>query len=216
MLYNLYNEIGFSVCHQLPSRSIFIDGVKMPVDARMTGMFVGFVITIVFLLFLYSRASSMPPRNIIIIGIVSIAFLAFDGITSYAHLRETNNVIRLSTGFPVGIFMALMLQSAFNDTKTDATEQKVLSSTKHQIWLLAITLVTFALIIGRFSFLKYVLPPLIIAGVISSFLIVNLTVFNMISSKRPVNLLFSSAMVALELGAAYKLHSLVLPYISNV
>ena len=216
MLYNLYNEIGFSVCHQLPSRSIFIDGVKMPVDARMTGMFVGFIITIIFVLFLYSRASSMPPRHIIIIGIVSIAFLAFDGITSYAHLRETNNMIRLSTGFPVGIFMALMLQSAFNDTKTDATEQKVLSSIKHQIWLLAITLVTFGLIIGRFSFLKHVLPPLIIGGVISSFLIVNLTVFNMISSKRPVNLLLSSAIVALELGAAYKLHSIVLPYISNV
>lgn len=214
MLYRLYNEIGFSVCHQLPSRSIFIDGVKMPVDARMTGMFVGFFLTFVFLLFLYSKASRVPPKHIIFLGVTSIALLAFDGLSSYAGLRETNNILRLLSGLPVGVFMALMLQSAYNETKTQATEQRVLASPNHQLILLFMISAAFAVIAARFSLLKYLLPLIIIAGIVVSFMMLNLTALNMILNKKSYNWLLGIGLVSLELSVTYKLHSLALPYIN--
>lgn len=220
MLLELYNKIGFAVCQQISDRTIYIDGLKMPVDARMTGLFIGFLITIPILLMLYSKATDYPQKRVFAFGILAILFLAFDGITSYTGLRQTTNSIRLVSGLPVGSFIAILLLSAFNETnryfhgqsasKESKTKIKVLQSSWHQLLVLLALAFTFFLINSRLMFLKYLLPTFIISGIISAFLLLNLTVFNYYISKRSLRFTATIAASSLELFLAYQVHAFML------
>lgn len=216
MLTDIYEKIGFSVCHQISSRTIFIDGLKMPVDARMTGMFVGFLAALILLIVLYSKSTQLPSKGIFIIGIFACTLLALDGLTSYLAIRETTNTIRLLTGLFTGSFLALILYPTFNDSKGYTNNQRVLGSPRHQLFLLLTLTIAFLLIINPFAVLKYVLPTVIITGILSSFILLNLTIANLFKPTKRHSAIISLSLTAIELSITYKLHSFVNNALSSI
>lgn len=206
MLFDFYYKIGFAVCQQLPERTIHINGLKMPVDARETGIFIGFLITLVFLSIAYAKAQELPPKHVLVLGGLFTALLVIDGLTSYAGLRQTTNNIRLFTGLSVGSFLALILYPVYNETKMGTLNKKVISSMKSQILLLAFLVLAFVIIIAKLSVLVFILPTLIIIGIISAFLVLNQTILNQFFTRKGINWVLSLLLTILELTATYQFH----------
>ena len=104
MLEQALTWLGFGLCHQLPERSFAGGGVQVPVCARDEGIYVGFIVAILVISLLQRgrRPSGASPWWVILILLGFIAAMAFDGVTSYAGLRETTNEIRLVTGLMAG------------------------------------------------------------------------------------------------------------------
>ncbi len=88
-------EIQFTFCHRKPERSFFWKGKQFPVCARCTGIHLGylsfpFFLFSVFSLNLWWTLGLMVPTYI-------------DGLTQAYCNRESNNILRVTTGFLAGV-----------------------------------------------------------------------------------------------------------------
>ena len=106
--------IGFSVCHQLSSRSLMIGGIILPICSRCSGIYTGFIITAVILFIMYrKKENGLPPLYVLVIlGLFFLSAL-IDGIASNFGLYETNNNIRFITGFLCGSSIMIILYPIF-------------------------------------------------------------------------------------------------------
>lgn len=102
MMYELVMRIGHMVCHQIPERSISINGVQFFVCARCMGIYIGFMIA--FLLALYYREFKRDDFHFKWCVLLLMP-MAFDGTTQLVGLRESTNLLRLFTGMAGGIAM---------------------------------------------------------------------------------------------------------------
>lgn len=91
-------------CHQLPQRTFIFSGIPQPVCARDIGVYVGLIFgAIIPLLFEKSRRRFGSIK----ITLLFILPLAVDGISqSIFLLWESNNLIRVLTGFLLGLGIA--------------------------------------------------------------------------------------------------------------
>ncbi len=127
--------MGDIECHQIASRTIFVNGNEMPVCARDASLFffvtLGLALasvvrpyayvswTIVGLLPLSMRRrlekGSRPMAFTWILGILCLTPIGIDGGLQLLTSYESNNVVRFLTGIPAGIFgglaVGLMVQS---------------------------------------------------------------------------------------------------------
>lgn len=108
---------GAGVCHRIVERSYIVGGRQLPLCARCTGIYVGFLSTIV-VSFLRGRRrpSGLPPRGILLLLILFLVIVGVDGANSYLsffpmlpHLYEPHNTLRLLTGTLEGIALAAIL-----------------------------------------------------------------------------------------------------------
>src|SRR5450756_1287938 len=116
MLDAFLHWLGFGLCHQLPERS-FVGGVhQLPVCARDTGIYLGFVIGLLVLAALDRgcRRTEVPRPWVLALGAVLIAVMGWDGVTSYVGLRPTTNLIRLATGLGTGFALTLVIAPLLN------------------------------------------------------------------------------------------------------
>lgn len=95
VIYNVFTWF----CHQLPERSFSWFGTHFPLDARMTGIFIGSLLGLLSpLVFRY--------RNSVhawLIGALLIVPMAVDGGSqTILLLRESNNLLRVATGLMAG------------------------------------------------------------------------------------------------------------------
>ncbi len=104
------------VCGLRPTHSYFVGGVQLPLEARMIGIYGGFLLTfIVLLAFRRLRARRLGSRFVIGILALFFASMALDGLNStfadlgLAHLYESTNLTRLFTGLLSGIAIAPFL-----------------------------------------------------------------------------------------------------------
>jgi len=102
----LFNLIGSLVCHQLPDRTLWIGGYYLPVCARDTGAYVGFLVGY-SLLPMRRKHSAGPPSLLIIL--MMLAPMVFDAGTQWIGLRTSTNEVRLFTGLLFGIGLAPFL-----------------------------------------------------------------------------------------------------------
>jgi len=107
-------QVGYSVCHQMPSRCLSYGGRHLPVCARDTGIYLSFSITTVLFLFLYrGKRPDYPKRAKLAFILAMIVPTLIDAITSYSGLRETTNLIRLTTGALFGAALAALVFPLF-------------------------------------------------------------------------------------------------------
>ena len=61
MIQSFLHWLGFGLCHQLPERSFFGGGTQVPVCARDTGIYLGFMLSLIADL---ARAQGGPPPRV--------------------------------------------------------------------------------------------------------------------------------------------------------
>lgn len=102
-LISAMQAVGYGICHQIPERCLHYGGRAMPVCARDMGIFLGFATCLAVLLVVYRKAAPRPPSWLTVAFLFLLAAPAvIDGITSYADLRESTNVLRMVTGSLAG------------------------------------------------------------------------------------------------------------------
>lgn len=94
--------LGDAECHQLASRSLFINGNQMPFCARDVGLFLGLVAGFLTATFVRWK---IPPL-LVLLGLVPIAI---DGGLQLVTSHESTNPLRLATGLIAGLVLALLL-----------------------------------------------------------------------------------------------------------
>jgi uncharacterized membrane protein len=116
MLETAMHWLGYGLCHQLADRSFIAGGVQLPVCARDTGIYIGFVVSLAVIAYLDRglRRQDMPPAWILGVGAAALLLMAWDGVTSYMGLRETTNVLRLATGLGAGFALPLIVVPTVN------------------------------------------------------------------------------------------------------
>ena len=96
-----------SVCHQDPARSLVIAGALLPVCARCTGIYLGFLAG--WSLRLFRRGPDRDRRLSVALLFAGIAPLVIDGFANWAGLFNTPSAARLLTGLLFGITAARAL-----------------------------------------------------------------------------------------------------------
>src|SRR6185436_18862689 len=102
-----HNEIaagiyrGFGLfCHQRPDRSYFIEGHKLAVCSRCTGLYAGFAITLLLYPLVRSlRNNVAPPRIYLILAAIP---LGIDFSLTFFGIWENTHTSRLLTGALLG------------------------------------------------------------------------------------------------------------------
>src|SRR5437899_4916772 len=101
------------ICAQLPTHSFYAGGERLPLCARNTGIYLGFIVT---LLTLYAtgrgRVQQFPPWPILILLLCGGFAMVVDGLNSFLldlgmpHLYQPHNLLRLATGLATGLALA--------------------------------------------------------------------------------------------------------------
>jgi len=215
-----FNKIGYAVCHQLPERSIFIDGKQLPVCARDTGIYIGSLISLLFILFSRNRKSNaIPLPSISFLFVFFMLLLTVDGVTSYLGLRETTNAIRLATGLLVGISLPLFLYPLLNDNlRVSKKETRIIKSWIELSPILLLVFCSYLLTLSFNSGLHFSISIAIIAGIVLLHYLTITTFLSLffydfypkIKSIKPL-IIFSSGFLILviELITLTKLHNLI-------
>ena len=87
-------------CHQRPERSYFIDGHKLAVCSRCTGLYAGFAFTLLLYPLIRSlRTTTSPPRSWLLLAAVP---LGIDFSLTFFGIWENTHTSRLLTGALLG------------------------------------------------------------------------------------------------------------------
>jgi uncharacterized membrane protein len=116
------DAVGYAICHRIDVRSFHTHDRPLPLCARCTGIYLGVITGLVFLVQRgRGRSSGLPPTNLLLVMALSGAALAFDGLNSYLSLfafyrplYQPHNTLRLITGMGFGLAMISVVLPVFN------------------------------------------------------------------------------------------------------
>lgn len=221
MLERLFHSIGFGLCHQLPERSFIAGGYQLPVCARDTGIYSGFVLGMVALWLLSRdrRPTQLPQWPVLMLIGVFIGLLGFDGITSYMGLRTTTNDIRLFTGLMTGWGLsALVFPMAILQTWRHSSDRRILDSWGQVASWIGLLACAYALMRWVMPLTGVLYPLFVTIAIILTYMAVNLVIVEFVPfftqkacRLRDVwpQLLISLGCTVIEIGAAFLLRTLL-------
>ncbi len=114
-------------CHQMHERSYTINGNQMPVCARCVGIFIGFTLGLLVMMFIKAEddykdilLKLVPIRTqhisglkktvlLVVMGLLFILPMALDGFLQLLTDYESNNPMRTLTGFTGGLVFSLFI-----------------------------------------------------------------------------------------------------------
>jgi len=175
--------MGLGLCHQIPERSFFGGGVQVPVCARDTGIYVGFALAFALLAVIHrsERTRGFPRRPAWIVMGLYFAAMAWDGVSSYAGLRETTNDLRLLTGLGVGLTAATVIYPMLQDELWHSAGSGRLLDPRWRFWVwLASMPVAFVAIRWGAPLLGLGYPVLVAICIVFALAAVNLVIVAML------------------------------------
>jgi len=111
----MLSTIGSLVCHQAPDRTIQIGGKFLPLCSRCTGIYLGFLLGILYQFTLWqTKVRELPCQKISIVSVLLLGLLIIDSLGSYFKLWSLSNYQRLVLGLLGGSSISLFLFPAFN------------------------------------------------------------------------------------------------------
>jgi uncharacterized membrane protein len=176
LLESAMHWLGYGLCHQIPARSFAAGGVQLPVCARDTGIYVGFVLSLLVMAALDRgrRRSELPQMPVLAIGGALVLAMAWDGVTSYAGLRATSNDLRLATGLMCGWALPMVVVPLVNSQLwTRSDPGRVLSGWREVLVWLAALPVAFAAVRWGLPSVGVVYPVLVAICIVVTFVAVN-------------------------------------------
>jgi len=119
-------EIAGIICHQLPERSIFIGGARLPLCARCTGIYGSiFIFFLYFLLRKRFKADCPPKLPLLIFTVCCLAPFMYDGGSAYIGIHTATNLTRIITGAFAGLPLSFLIIFLLN-------LKKFMSGGKHE------------------------------------------------------------------------------------
>ena len=119
------------LCAQRPSHSFWFGVDRLPFDARMTGIYGGFLITQFYLLLRGRfRAAGVPSIPVIVVLALFIVAMGLDGLNSTFNdmglftVYQPTNVLRYVTGALTGTTLAVFLWLLINNILWTAERQR--------------------------------------------------------------------------------------------
>lgn len=215
MISRLYFFIGSLVCHQLTERTIFIDGILLPMCARDTGIYLGIFIALAFLVVRGKfKADTVPSTGISVFLAILMIPMMVDAVTSYASIRQTDNIIRLVTGIFFGMSLVLFLFPAANFKINEPGRIKVIDGWVDVI-LLAVINVLLCTVILKFNIMSWtVLSTASLIGLVFIFgriIYTLIRILNMGNPKRSI--IYTSVLTIIAFGMLYILKGFVLGHV---
>lgn len=162
------------VCHQVPERTLTIGDRLLPLCARCTGIYSGFLIGIVFQILMGSRTNRLPPLAINALSAVIVLALIMEGLGQRLSLWELSNQARLALGLLCGSAISITVFPLFNYFLQRHPARSRSIPLQHYLGLLSV--------IGFFFAFHYVPSSSLIyafistAGMLAVYLVVNLTI----------------------------------------
>lgn len=180
--------ISSAFCAQAASHSFFIDGQKLPLCARCTGIYLGFLVVFIFWLFRIHKKPSKVFSLLFLAPItLSILYFTFDGISSILQMPWVNNFTRLFSGLFFGqtlaILVLLVLSHSLWVKKADRAEVRIITWPQ---WF-ALSVINLAIFIFFWFDIKvifYAAGFLIIFGLVLNVFLINLAALATIISKK--------------------------------
>ena len=112
-----------TICHQLPERSYFIDGHKLAVCSRCTGIYAGFFFTLlVYPLIRSLRRTSTPHRKWLFLAALP---LAIDFSLTFFGIWENTHTSRLVTGLLLGSVAVFYVMPGIMDLSLRALQNRL-------------------------------------------------------------------------------------------
>jgi len=179
VLQSILHGLGYGLCHQLPERSFFGGGTQVPVCARDTGIYLGFVVSLALIGLLHrpGRPKQFPGIAGFVAIVLMITAMGIDGVSSYAGFRTTTNDLRLITGILAGFAMAAIVVPMLNDELwVRATNERVLTPVWRLLAWLAAVPVVFAVVRWFAPFLGVVYPIVVAVAILVTLTTVNLVI----------------------------------------
>jgi uncharacterized membrane protein len=188
------HAVGYAICHQIPARTIHIDGTPLPLCARCTGIYLGALIGLVGLtLWGRYRFVGLPSLAVLITLIGFIGIMGIDGVNSYLsffpgapHLYDPQNWLRVTTGTFHGLAMSVIVFPVINGAlwRAKQTEDRpVISNFKELSPFLVACVISILIVLWQHPLLLYPLATLSTLGLMMMLGIVN-TMFVLILTRR--------------------------------
>ncbi|TVR75672.1 MAG: DUF2085 domain-containing protein [Sphaerobacteraceae bacterium] len=168
------------LCAQQPGHSFWFGDARLPFDARMTGIYGGFLIVGIYLL---SRGrlyrSGPPPASVLITAAVFVAIMGVDGVNStlndfgMPYVYEPSNHLRYFTGAMTGTSLALfiwLIAGGVLWSPQVAIDKPIMRSWKEFLPIAALVTMFWALLQMQVAFL---FAPIAVFLVISAVIVVS-------------------------------------------
>jgi uncharacterized membrane protein len=108
------------LCAQRPSHSLQIGGSTLPMDSRMTGIYIGAATTVIWLFAAGRlRSTRVPSLPVVSVLVLFVLAMAVDGLNSLLIdlrlpiLYEPSNILRIATGLLAGVALGVTLAHLF-------------------------------------------------------------------------------------------------------
>jgi len=166
-----------NICHQIPERTLTINGQLLPLCARCTGIYCGFAIGYLYQLITLKKANHFPSKSLIMFLAATIVLLAIDGLGGKIELWNLPNNMRFLIGLLCGSSISLILLPLFNFFFVRSALKSNINTKQYLTLLLLVGLMFF---IRDFSISFYIYILFSVLGLISMYTLVNVIFIGMI------------------------------------
>jgi uncharacterized membrane protein len=173
--------LAAGVCAQRPDHSYFLGGAQLPLEARMGGIFLGFLVGVLYLgAVSRERAGLLPPTAIQYALFGGIGLMALDGSNALLYdlglpaLYPPQNAGRLATGLLCGAAVACLAVPVLNTALwRDWDLEPSLGGGRDLAWLVAALVPVQAAVMSGAAALFYPVALLMAVGLVVAFTVGN-------------------------------------------
>ncbi len=164
------------ICAQLLTHSFYPGGERLPLCARNTGLYLGFLLTWIILIASgRGKAQELPPVGMKGLLVGGLALLALDGFNSLLldlcgwSFYVPHNILRLATGLLAGLSLAaLMLPIINRQLWKTYNEEPSIASWSFLLKIFVVLLLCLCIIASQNSLIIYPIAILSTSGIVGA------------------------------------------------